>query len=507
MDIIGGGGGISGYGWPINSQHPRFKIMTIFVICGFLISLLKIRYFKYAFLNLGFLGSTLLFLGSDDIFFLKKLSERFSVQFLRSIVLIDFFAILLSAIGLYYITFSLIYLLKKFNIKLIFSYIVILLIICSVFYPIYKERYQYVQKEITFISQASLNKLNGILRILSEKPNGRFWFSEDRRYNINYSFKLPRHYLISSTSTSSLYKSRALILPVYKRFPYKKNLLNLFNIQYIISDLTCSWLSDKKYSIDPRIFYTDLIAHKNGYVIFKIKEKYKYCDFLKRKPILVFANAKQWFYLNRWWIKDFAEEKTKNIFLVKARANNISESKDINFKKFKAILFLDFCLGDGKKTSQKLKNYIKEGGTILSFKPLPELKSQTITSNHNLYQQLEKLYSNTEKHDVLNNSFIDELLIDSDHYLMKVFTDSDRFLLFKINYFDNWKVKIDNKSVLTYRISPMFIAIYIPKGKHSVEFHWQKSKIQCITNKILFFSLFVIGIFGIKNCIIKFKKL
>lgn len=80
------------------------------------------------------------------------------------------------------------------------------------------------------------------------------------------------------------------------------------------------------------------------------------------------------------------------------------------------------------------------------------------------------------------------------YYQIEIETNKNGFLVLNTNYYPSWKAKIDGKSTESYRANFLFQGIFVPKGKHMIEFYYdpESFKIGLFISAVCFIVIFII---------------
>jgi len=487
--------------WPFNKDLNRPKILTYFSLLGFLITLIRIKEFKYSFLAIGWITAMLRLLGNDDI----RLFIGRGIA-LRYIVLFEFFSIILASIGLFNVIKITIYIFKKNKNLRYFNPIILVVIIFFTFFPLYRERYVTAKRRIKFLSKHKVNEFwNALTPCKDEKEFGkRLWIEEVNNKLLRMGFILSNTPLIYQDYFYGMFRPLTLLMYNSKKVIHNKNLQDLLNMHYLLYNvelLVKNNSSDNfffklvnKYEFFP-IHYT------TNYVLFEKRRSLGYFKFLKYKPILVLSNNRHWWDLNQSWLNNYAENKIPDIFFIRSLTTCVDDLK-ISVDDYPAIFLIDYEIKNEQKAYKVLKNYISQGGILIGFRSIFNLPIEVITlPNNNLSRIINTIYKKQKKFLIAPNGRIKEKEIKYNYYNAKISAYGKAILLFKMNYFPNWKVLVDGKKTPYYQISPMFLAIYIPKGTHTIEIEWGDLWWQKVTKLISLLTLvgFILGVIVVRK--------
>jgi hypothetical protein len=106
------------------------------------------------------------------------------------------------------------------------------------------------------------------------------------------------------------------------------------------------------------------------------------------------------------------------------------------------------------------------------YKILPELKSPEFDIGHNILLSERVPYGEPVTTRVPSDPIVPAKVYDNriNSFKVDVEMQRDGFLLLSENYYPAWKAYVDSKPTKIYRADYLFRAVYLPQGKHNVEF-------------------------------------
>ncbi len=490
LDSTNNFGEIAGenFRWPDNLHFYRFPILTVFSILGFIMLLFRLKDFKSKFLIIFFIISAALMCGFDDIQIFKFLPIFESVAFIRFIFLFDLAAIILSAFSIYYIVnFAQEKVVKFYKIKnnnRLFQIIATIALLLLLFYSPLKERYSHTRTLMGFKDQGEISEFKTLLESNNITNSNIAFEYRDQNDNVIYNKlvveNIPKIYGNSVYSTIVFSEIDFMRSMARREMIISDNLLNLFNIDYVITSKD----TDKKL---PNTL--NLIDENSYYKLYKHNKKENVFEFSNYKPYIgIVDNFNHLNILNHKWIESYKIKLIPPVIY--------------NFE-------LDKELIDHTDPAGIL--YFKQQNNPQDYKQLRELISKDIhvISNTNLPGAL---FFNPEedyaKIDLVENTIDSSYSISNiknkiNYYSAQVYTEKSRLLLFKKTYTTDWNVYINKIPAKNIRVSPYFNAVLIPEGEHFIEYKFQK---RFYENLLLTLS---IGAFLISIVIIlinKYKK-
>ncbi len=462
-----------GFRWPNNENLVRHGVLTLLTFAGFFIALSSLRHFKNAFLALGFLTSLLFLLGYD----IKPLHDMIpfypDFSFLRGIFAVEFFSICLAAAGLFHISIGLRdWIVKKTAIDSPWLRAASFLAVASLFlYPLYRERYYMAQEVVDAVDP---NIMKGIREIAQTLPDaetqGRVYFNKGTTEQVG------THQAVIHPPAVSLQFNimgmNGIFSDYREQIPQNPALSRLLGINYFIYDN--DWFEkhpDRAWAAD----HLDLLKKGAMFSSYRLKRTSGLFEFLPSRAVLVFADDPNWYHLNRQWFLDYSQGRNEDVFLMRAPGRTLSESADLRAGRFPVLLLLDYQAGNEEKAKSALRSYLEDGGTIVSQRPLWDLKVRLV---RDLKEDLSGLMRDAvPKEPALvsleqGGPLISWIEGRSPRFTVRAVSPQDRFLLFKMNYFANWKAEIDGKPAPTYWSSPGFIGVFLERGEHVLEFRY-----------------------------------
>ena len=453
------------YKWN-NTNTTRLPILTILLLLGLIISIIKIRQIKYAFLSIGFLFSFLLMLSFDDIPLIRFIPLYKNYTFLHGVVLIEFFAICLAGIGLFYIITLIGKLFSRyFKIKNIYFIILFLIITTLLISTVYIDRYKVAKIQIdreylniddygNIIPPSEKyginNQFKEAVEILKKETfPGRVYGNPKTSFEFFYMTILPvlvdKNDIINGAYVTLYGGINRYMLDSYRsELCCNYNLQKLNNVRYIFS------FKNNQYNLTQIQKNSDLLVENENFFVYKIKGNYSYFEFVNKKPVLVFANKQEWYNLLAKWtgIYKDSENPENSVYFI-----NYDNNIEINQNIFPAVLVLSI------ENKEILNNY---DGKIYSYKEIPEIKTTII-----------KDISDIKTETIKGNSYIIELEDKNDYNSANIITDNKKPLYFKKTYYRGWQAFIDGKKVQTYYITPGFNGILVPEGEYKIEFKFK----------------------------------
>ncbi len=478
------------YKWS-NTNTSRLPILTILLLLGLIISIIKIRQIKSAFLSIGFLFSFLLMLSFDDIPLIRLIPFYKNYTFLHGVVLIEFFAICLAGVGLFYII-KLIRKLFSRYLKIKNTYFIILFLIITTLFisTIYIDRYKVAKIQIdreylnlddygNIIPPSEKYGINNQFKeaveiLRRETQPGRVYGNPKTSFEFFYMTILPtlvnKNDIINGAYVTLYGGINRYMLDSYRsELCCNYNLQKLNNVRYIFS------FKNNQYNLTQIKQNSDLLIENENFFVYEIKGNYSYFEFVNKKPVLVFGNKQEWYNLLVKWTgiyRDSIDPKNSVYFI------NYDKNIEINQEVFPAVLVLSI------ENKDILKDY---SGLIYSYKEIPGIKTTIIKDIPDIKTEL-----------ITGNSYFTELEDNNDYNSANIITDKEKPLYFKKTYYKGWQAFIDGKKVQTYYITPGFNAILVPKGEHKIEFKFKGHNNYILSILIVVITLILLTIYHFK---------
>ncbi|GEM_PF-2173459 len=468
-----------GLRWSDNSSIKRYCIFTIFSLSGFLLFLLKARKFRDFYLIFLFIWGTLLFLGTDDIQWIKFLPSMHSFQNIRAILIVELLCAVFSgilfeqlvsfALNIFYRNF---YLLKKINGffcksfgSILFLFLLILLII-----PLY-ERYQTTIKLIDIPIRSKSDELENMFSSIKKAKNTnilpRIIFNEDALYR---SFA-DCFYLNNATGLDNFVGSNLawLINDIRNNIANTPSLLDLLGIKYTVFEQSYN------SKINPLLY--DQLSSGNFFCLGKVTRDSSLFFIPKNKPVLVYCNENTWYYLNKIWLKIFIKKGDIISHLIR-----VADKFDslLNPDYVSSIILLNFPESETNKQLyfNKFKDFVARNGNIYSNRTLWGLSVKKIISLNE--KSIEDLLIIAQKSVQTDFSRTELTPIDSKWYAhtLKYISEKPQFIVAKTIYYPMWNAfSKDIGRLNTYRATPGFVGFFPNETNGIINFYYSSSKI------------------------------
>ena len=450
--------------WLINGQlfdNGRFPVLTILIAMGFFYSLYKffgdrLRTKSYLFIPLLFLFWLILYFGRDTFgsFFILPLSDGLhGHRLINGVHLAGIFLIGLCGEWIYLI-------IRKNRPRLIASSL-FLILISLIFYPVVKERYEYLaynQELIKFHNttyQVEEKDFARVIKKLKELKNHRINIGRPGNWGRNFTVGGSSAYFVASINNINTIgfepESWSPNTDIEQFFSeYDPNYYNLFNIANIVAP------AEEKFSESS---FLKKIAQYGKFVIYQVDTKETSgrlgnFDFIN-SDTLIYLTKKDRFNLDRLWLG--------SLLMPAKNHPTLTYNHTLNPAGYQNVL-----------TMNGLNYYqLAKPNTQIGYYNL--FGANPFDVNNNLL----KFNLATPSGTILSETFT------NNSYQATVETQQENLLMLKVTYHPFWKAKVNGKVAEIKTVMPFFMAIKIPAGKHQVEFSyspvWYKNILLLIT--------------------------
>lgn len=471
------GGGEEGLRWPVNDKYRRFAVFTIFTLCGLALFLLKKRKFRELFFVLFFFFAAFLFMGKDDLPFLRYLPYSRDFQPIRAVFIFELACAVLAACAFCEAFVRLDKFMNKNN-KNIVVYLLFILLL-----PPLTERYKNARNLVqSFVSDKHLELGRIINAVKTEDPQ-----------------EMQRTYYGRAAGTTNLaLRSFAdcgfinnavghdnemagslsrLINGIQDTIPYSPQLLNLFNIGFMIT--SSGW---QRYKIEQRQFPAgfSLLYPGTDFDLYTLDNQAGLFEPSKFKPVFVWCSNENWYNLNKLWLSLFAKNNGKISPMVKLPENFCSLIDRQYADKIILINIPSYYQTD-KKYRAKFLEFQENGGTIISNRLIKSIPSLRLSpSNSDLFWESLKGFSENEEKPVQIKT---DILGLNKYRLNFKFADEGnwRLIIAKTAYYNCWVIKNNRgKKIFPLWVSPGFTGFFAGHGINSVNFEYVPSVLHFI---------------------------
>ncbi|MFH1055507.1 MAG: hypothetical protein V1744_05385 [Candidatus Altiarchaeota archaeon] len=475
---------LRGNNWYDNSKQKRQPILTAFIILGLTLALTKVGDIKHGFLSIGFLTALMFLSGADDMPLLGLLPLQGQMFYVRVSAVFEFFGVCLAGVGLYYGCEAIIRMLAtriKFDGS---TYLTLLILLSSTmaFAPLWQERYAVAQDTVDTAYHSQFKEMEKLFGSVKYDPSGRLLVGRELNLNNHetqplfaVSSKLP---IIMTPNWDPRYPAQQLLYrlvsqdsrneSLIKGIPYKPQLIDLYNVKYMLADR--SWEKDPKKALVKNNI--TLLAKTQNYLFYEVDETPTYFKFTPSKPSLIIASDDTWYSFGLQWILTYqkSNEYSKLPFTVRADTRVLDEV-EFDADKYPVTLIMDYVIRDQAVVERKLEEYAKSGGIIVSWENLSYSTTDLVARHGSSWMDV----TLPENPHYPGDARIYNTLSGLQEYSMNYDAPTDRFLIFKMSYFPTWEVTVDGKETEYYDVTPNFVGIWVPAGRHTVEVRYTNS--------------------------------
>ncbi len=456
--------------WSDNARYNRFYLFTIMSFIGLILFLMKARAFRDFYLLLLFFWGIFLFLGLDDIPWLRYLPFIQSFQNIRSILIIELMcAVFAGTFVCTILIFALDMIRKRSSGKsnIILRKVVAILIVCGIItamaIPLF-ERYRTAQRLIARPVQSKADKLQRMFASEQDKENfPRILFAQDTVYR-----SFADCFFLNNINGLDNFAGNSLawfVNDLSHRIIYSSQLLDLFGIKYVVFD------QDDVAGIDEMPYR--LLEDTPSFDLYGVTEDTPFFFVPQKEPVLVYCSDMSWYHLNKEWLKRYLKAGDPPAHLIR-----ITDGFDdlINPDAVSSIMLLNFP--DSEENKQRyiklFKQFIDNGGVVYSNRPLWNLPVKEFVGIETLSDVLD---SSVE---YKSNTTLDTITSKWYTQTVRYSASQPQFVIAKTIYYKMWKAFFDENPLKTFCVSPGFVAIFADDPAGEINLSYVSSKMHSI---------------------------
>jgi hypothetical protein len=432
--------------WPNNTNRGRLPVLTALGMLGLIYAAAK----RDRFLILcaaGFIISFVLILGIDDIPLLKyvPMAEYFNAK--RTIYLLEFFTICLSASSLHWVMSGAYSLSKRINAQAVGAAFAAAILIGTLYTP-YNERMLSADKAVNTLNNWIPNYDAMRAAIKEDGIDGRTHSDDDTIKGAPQVLSQP--WLLDTPNMRRIFATRFWGNPL--DYP---NVLGLFNIRYYMTG-PGAVIPEASRPILTNI-YKDRIFR-----LYRVEGDYGYLALSHKKPDLLESSEDGWRTISEVWLHYYKNNSQKDSMplIVEDMGQEIDKDMYSTLLKF-----------DKEPDGSLLEAF---NGRVYNGTAQPHNTIRTVLKDSKRVDAKDsiRVVSRTQ-----------------DRILAVVETDKDALLTFKVEYHPNWRAIVDGTTYETLRATPEFPAVFIKPGRHMIEFRYEQSLFQKFLNLVSFATL------------------
>jgi hypothetical protein len=470
------------YNWYDNSKKERWPLLTFFSLVGFVYCVLKPAEKQNSFFSIGLLLSILLYSGDDDAIFLKVLPFQNHLWYIRTILVFEFFVVILAAIGVYQLSRFFVHLLtlrgKKRGLdgRRAFLLTVVVFVLCiGVFGHLLSERYKVSLDLARVVDNEELSSITELFKNATYDHDARMFVGHE--LDIKTSHEKYTVFSMESKLTTimppdweQMYYTQQLLTRLIPQgvdekaiaigIPNKPQLMDLYNVKYLLA--AKGWGDSPRGSkVEDKV----LLANNSRFEFYGMVENYTYFKFITRKPALAVASEDSWFGLGLQWLYGYQKNESYYMmpFIVRSKTQFLDDV-DFDVARYPAVILLDYDVRDRDLTDDKIRRYVNSGGQIISWENING-------SNGSLMRDygawMDVLLPKTTVFDGVQRVY--NPVSGMQRFGVDYHADATRFIVFKMSYFSGWKATVDGNDIQTVDVTPGFVGMWVPPGDHRLE--------------------------------------
>ncbi len=476
------------YNWYDNSANDRLPLLTALSLIGFAYCALRPGEKHNGFLSIGLLFSVLIYSGEDDSVFLKLMPFHNHLWYIRTIVVFEFFVVILAAIGLYQVGGIFAGLASRALAKkgsgrrqhtvLLAASVFILSV--GVFGHLLPERYAVFTSLVRTVANDELEAVRDVFGRATYERDARMYVGHELNVTMAHE-RYPVFIMESGLPTimppvweQNYYTQQMLFRMIPQGFeneslakgiPYKPQVMELFNIRYLLA--ASGWGDSPDGS---RVTGKTALSKNARFEFYEVPGDHSYFQFAARKPVLAFASDDSWFGLGLKWLNAYqtSESYSELPFVVRSK-NNVLDDVDLDANAYPALILLDYEARDRNAADAKLRRYVASGGQVISWEAAVGANASPSKSNAawiDIVLPATAKFSGAQELQGIESGM--------QRYKLEYRTDEPRFLVFKMSYFSGWKAAIDGAETETVDVTPGFVGLWAPPGGHILELEYSQ---------------------------------
>lgn len=464
--------GNKGPRWSTNSSMPRYGIFSIFALIGFIVFLLKIKRFRELFFVLLFFWGIFLFLGSDDVPWLRFLPFISEFQAIRAIFIIELVCAVFAG-DVFVRIFTFLYgVIKKSadrhplaRISAACGLAVLIIALCI---PL-SERYRTASSLIDFSKSKEFIEVDRMFRNFRvADPSARIY--SDQLPGVPRLSSFANCYFLNHVDDLIIANDTLLSFDHFYRYLFvSPHLLDLFYVKNIITSTDGRKLSPL---ISSHVTFSGNYCSNHA-----IDSDSTFFSVPARKPVLVACSDETWLYLNELWLRWYTEKGKRIPHLVRARGEWLD---DVDPAVFSAIIVFDSGM-PAKNTDRYhtvLNDFIRRGGTVLSNTRIGELPVMIFNPATQLEQTISAVL--TESPQVSAPAQIVPLESTWHSQRIKCANAVPQIIVAKTLYYHTWHAYQGETRLKTVLVSPGFTGILLPPCNSFIHFTYDPSRLHTI---------------------------
>jgi len=488
--------------WKNQPGIGRWPVLSWGSLLGALLLLSRFRSRRNAFFLAAWLATVILFLGPDDVPWLRLIPFQNQVQYVHLVPFLELFVISLAAIGVGGVARGLsgvlatrlptsagapeANLLRSRNIVLC---AITIGITVPLVWNVYAERAAQARRTVvtrTFQIDPS-GQTPWSLRVPANRaleeatdqlvdhlsPFQRFYGSPTGRQAGQeiYHFTLAPAYIGRPNLISPLFGGlvggvNELVHTTFRKRLWKsRTLTDLFHVDAVITTKE----NQERYPLQEHLYR---VGVDNGrWIVYERKEPSQLFHFTDVPPLLVVGDAAQWLEASRIWLQSVESlpDLQGVTFLLWEMSPRRGRARALLLDSFAGVYLADPGLDpDSFFADGELANYLEGGGRIYCRVPLersdlncPVVAPDTLPSPEAPLRDADSAWT------------LSSLFQEEGRHRTKVTVAQPGFLLLKNAFYRGWSVTVDGRPQRNYSLSPGLNSVHLPAGGHTVEFRYR----------------------------------
>jgi len=481
------------WGWQDNAFTGRWPVLTALCLCGLIVCIARRRRFSHMFLMSVFLMAFVMFLGPDDVPALALLPFQEQYQYIHGIFLLDLAAVCLAGVGGAALLSLLVGIIlkapalsrKTAAVREVARVAALLLCVSFAVFMPWKDRWQIADHVIlkrnfdtrgARVSPRALrhsvnSDFEKIVRLMSDPSQpGRFYGSAQGQASdreLFYFTILPalcdRTNLICGFFSAEVGGVNKTVIEQFRTaIPLYRNLVELFNVRYLV----CAAANSER--LQAAGAYAAPVERNPHWILWRTKGDYGHFAVVPGRPLLVWADRREWTGICRLWLDAFKDTPLSERFpyLVAARPGAVRDG-ELNVSRYAGLIVLG---GERRADTAELRNmarFAAAGGRILSQAPLEGIPHEHVRAARDI--DFDSLISEEQS----PGGTCRETVVERERHAAGIALDRPAFVMFKTAYYRGWRAEADGACLDTFEVGPGFNAVFLPEGEHELVFRYR----------------------------------
>jgi len=451
------------------TRWVRFPLLSLLIGAGFLLALFRLKRRPQRFMASAFALGLLLYIGPDEIPWLRYIPFTHRIQGFRSTVMFELFGFAMAGMALSELGHRLWALREhvrwprlRIGLSLAFGTAVLALVSLLGYYGgktgdvSIREWNTGAHQRLADASEPTRAGAPLRIRDAYAKRDNRRW-----SYMLHKGLQSTCGHFLGLGPHSKLFLCRSL-----KPLKDKYGLARRMGFGYYLSAGTPAAKLEKQRTRRGKKFVELMQKHK-GHWLFRDPDA-QFLQPLQRAALFIAGDA-QWLYVSRAWMKAMGRRGGGALLPVRADAETL-ENPDA-LKAFEVVYVLDPDALDRSTVLAAVSHYAANGGAVFSAAPLDGIETKPLGVDGPVLgsalrtprlAEFKVTDEDAGPHEWIQGPFSGTVDLPK-----------GGFVMLPIQHSPGWHAEVDGEPVHTLAAGPGFVAAQLPAGKHRVTFRWE----------------------------------